>query len=270
MPTPANAQKLHDAIRRRSRTADWYSVTSVNLAIGQGDVAVTPAAARQRLRRSSSTAAPATSRRCSTRSPRRSSRARSCTGRLPKVAGHIDIPPAWYASMLSGFDGVTKTGWYGRRVFDTIDQTKFDIAGKTGTAETSKDASTTPSSWATPPSRTCNGSPRPWSRRPDSAPDTAAPVVDQLFQPLAATGTFPAFAPTIPWLAPPTATTLAPASATTTTTIPGDGRRRAASPTRPSSGRARRPPPHSRRPRVRPPRRAPTPPAGRTDGRALG
>jgi hypothetical protein len=138
----------------------------------------------------------------------------------PVVAGRLDIPPAWRAALLAGVDGVTKNdnGATAAGKFDDIDQTKFDIAGKTGTAQTCN---------------TCWDNAFFTGFAPAAAPrylavamleqagfgaDSAAPVVNDLFLPLSKTGAFPPVTPTIPIAgeAPPT-TRRAPSSTTTTT-----------------------------------------------------
>ena len=138
----------------------------------------------------------------------------------PKVVGHIDIPPAWQAALLAGFDGATKPGGTAAGVFDSIDMTKFDVAGKTGTAQTTQERFDNAWFVGYAPAQNPQWVASTIVEQAGFGAVNAAPVVAQLFQPLAATGTFPTVAPTIPWLAPPTATTLPPSS-TTTTTIPG-------------------------------------------------
>ncbi|HWF22093.1 MAG TPA: penicillin-binding transpeptidase domain-containing protein, partial [Acidimicrobiales bacterium] len=57
----------------------------------------------------------------------------------PKVTGHVDISPANYQAMVTGFEGVITTGT-GSQVFAGWDQAAFTLGGKTGTASVGLDA----------------------------------------------------------------------------------------------------------------------------------
>lgn len=219
VPTPASEVQLAKLIGNKAYDG-WHTGATMNLAIGQGDLDVTPlqlANAYAQFLNGGTRYRPTllykvTEAFAPTKVVYQS---------VPKVAGHVDIPPAWHAAMLAGFDGVTKTGGTAAGKFDNIDQTKFDIAGKTGTAETCTNCFDNAYFVGAAPIPNAQFVAAAMVEAAGFGADTAAPVVSELFQPLAATGTFPLFAPTIPWVAPPTATTLGPSPTSTTTTVPG-------------------------------------------------
>ena len=218
VPTPESEKKLAAVIGNKQYSG-WYSGDSVNLAIGQGDLDVTPlqlANAYSQLVNGGTRYKPTLLYKVT----KAFEPTKVVYKPAPKVVGHIDIPPAWQAALLAGFDGATKPGGTAAGVFDSIDMTKFDVAGKTGTAQTTQERFDNAWFVGYAPAQNPQWVASTIVEQAGFGAVNAAPVVAQLFQPLAATGTFPTVAPTIPWLAPPTATTLPPSS-TTTTTIPG-------------------------------------------------
>ena len=70
---------------------------------------------------------------------------------VPKVTGHVSLPPSVYTPMLAGFEGAIsnpKGTAYGTfRQYAHFSLSQFQIAGKTGTASTSVGALTQPDAW---------------------------------------------------------------------------------------------------------------------------
>jgi penicillin-binding protein 2 len=218
VPTPASEKKLAAIIGNKAYSG-WYSGDSVNLAIGQGDLDVTPlqlANAYSQLVNGGTRYKPTLLYKVT----KAFEPSQVVYKSVPKVVAHVDIPPAWQAALLAGFDGATKPGGTAAGVFDNIDFTKFDVAGKTGTAQTTTERFDNAWFVGYAPAQNPQWVASAIVEQAGFGAVNAAPVVDELFQPLAATGTFPVTPPTIPWVAPPTATTVAPTS-TTTTTVPG-------------------------------------------------
>jgi penicillin-binding protein 2 len=149
----------------------------------------------------------------------------------PKVTGHVDISPANYQAMLTGFEGVITTGT-GSQVFAGWDQAAFTLGGKTGTASVGLDAHGNPqepTSWFV----AFGPNPNPQYvvvseiNEGGYGAQASAPVVRKIFDYLAAHPVAPvALPPTSaamnasgPAALPTTTTTTAPGS--TTTTDPG-------------------------------------------------
>jgi penicillin-binding protein 2 len=59
----------------------------------------------------------------------------------PRVKAQIDLPPAHFDVMMRGFDGVTKSGT-ASSAFSGFDQSLWQVAGKTGTAQVKNKADT--------------------------------------------------------------------------------------------------------------------------------
>jgi penicillin-binding protein 2 len=219
VPTPASEIQLAKAIGNKAYDG-WHTGDSLNLAIGQGDLDVTPlqlANAYAQFANGGTRYQPTLLYKVTDAFEPTKVVYQS----VPKVAGHVDIPPAWHDAMLAGFDGVTKGEGTATGKFDNIDQTKFDIAGKTGTAEIGLNRFDNAFFVGWAPAQDPQWVAAAMVEEAGFGADTAAPVVDEIFQPLASTGNFPVVGPVVPWVAPPTATTLAPSPSTTSTTIPG-------------------------------------------------
>jgi penicillin-binding protein 2 len=141
IPTPQwkkeLAAKLTPGDPERGR---WRSGDSTNVAIGQGDVLVTP------LQRANAYAAFANGGTLYvpqfvlhvTKGP--SPDIVPELAFAPKVIRQVELPPQWRGPMLDGFKGVTTqgTGGTAATTFAGFPQHDFKVAGKTGTAQVNK------------------------------------------------------------------------------------------------------------------------------------
>ena len=108
-PMPESRKELHDANPKAFPNGDWFTGDNVNTAIGQGDVAVTPL----QLANAYATFANGGTVLAAPHRPRshhRSGAARSSSTCRPCRPRHIDLPAAWRAPMLAGFEGVVADG----------------------------------------------------------------------------------------------------------------------------------------------------------------
>ncbi len=133
--SPANRQALHKADPKGYPTGSWYEGDNVNMAIGQGETAVTPL----QLALAYSTFANGGTR----YQPEVGARILTPAGKVvsvvpPKVTGHLDLAPDLRQVMLAGFEGATKArNGTATGSFAGFDQSSFNVAGKTGTADVS-------------------------------------------------------------------------------------------------------------------------------------
>lgn len=133
IPTPETRREMHDRYPKAFPEGNWYSGDNVNLAIGQGEVVVTPLQLAN---------AYATFANGGTRwKPRIGMKVVTQTGKLirelePKVDGKVNLPPAVRDPILSGLLGVTASadGTAGY-VFSGFPLSQYPVAGKTGTAQ---------------------------------------------------------------------------------------------------------------------------------------
>lgn len=233
VPTPEWKRTVHAEDPANYPFADWYTGTNMLLAIGQGDLTVTPlqlANSYALLANGGDQFRPTLLRRVlKPFSDLDESGVPIDPGDVvvdpePEKIGHIDLAPAWRSALMEGFTGVTANPLgTGHSVFEGFPLDTFPVAGKTGTAENGDDPQT--------------GLARPstgWfvGFGPATAPkyvavavleqagygsDAGAPVVRDLFEPVATTGRWPTVEPMIP-SSPPPATT---STTATSSTVPG-------------------------------------------------
>jgi penicillin-binding protein 2 len=117
-------------------TGDWVTGDTVNMAIGQGYLGVTPLqltnlyatignggtlqtphVAQQILR------------------PNASGDWTEVASIAPEPIDHVDLPPGWRGSIMAGLSGVPQPGGTASEAFDGFDLGAFPVAGKTGTAQ---------------------------------------------------------------------------------------------------------------------------------------
>lgn len=133
--SPANRQALYKAHPKDYLTGSWYEGDNVNMAIGQGETAVTPL----QLALAYSTFANGGTR----YQPEIGARILTPTGKVvsvvaPKATGHVALAPDLQQTLLAGFEGATKArNGTATTSFAHFDQTNFNVAGKTGTADVS-------------------------------------------------------------------------------------------------------------------------------------
>jgi penicillin-binding protein 2 len=133
IPDPASRKKLHAENPQAFPTADWFTGDSVNTAIGQGDVAVTPL----QLANAYATFANGGT----LWQPRIALKVTDQAGKVlqsidPVQVRHVDLPPQWRAPMLAGFEGVVgDPAGTAHAAFSGFPLAQFPIAGKTGTAQ---------------------------------------------------------------------------------------------------------------------------------------
>jgi penicillin-binding protein 2 len=126
-------------------TKPWYLGDNVEMAFGQGATLVTPL---------EEAIAYSTFANGGTRyAPELAAGIVSSSGKLvkrytPKVMDHVTYTPGTYAALLSGFEGTvqTPTGT-AYAPFQGFNFTKWDLAGKTGTASVIKNDTIPPTSW---------------------------------------------------------------------------------------------------------------------------
>jgi penicillin-binding protein 2 len=133
IPDPETRKKLHDQNPRAFPNGKWFAGDNVNLAIGQGEMLVTPL----QLANAYATFANGGT----VWAPRVGASIRNQTGEklrdIPAQALHkVDIPPQIYGPILQGLEGVTSDP-RGTAVgaFGGFPQSTFPVAGKTGTAQ---------------------------------------------------------------------------------------------------------------------------------------
>lgn len=227
MPTKARNQKLHkEDPKDYPDPIGWYTGTNMNVAVGQGDVLVTPlqlANAYAQFANGGDRFRPTLLYRVlKPFTAPRPSPSQVLFEPKPVKIGHIDIPADWYATMLAGFAGVTQDGGTAGPQFQGFPQDTFPVAGKTGTAQTGIDPATGKPNFSNafyvgfgPTTRPAYVGVSMFEKAGYGAA-AAAPVVRAMLEPLAGGGTWTKVAPTIPFVAPPASTTTS-----TTSTVPG-------------------------------------------------
>jgi penicillin-binding protein 2 len=135
IPDAESRRKLHDANPVAFPTRDWYTGDNMNLAIGQGELAITP------IQLANAFAVFANG--GTLYAPRVASTVIDVNGNVvrriePRAARTVDIPPAFREPLRRGFEGAiadpdgTAFGAFAGFPLDT-----FPVAGKTGTAQVS-------------------------------------------------------------------------------------------------------------------------------------
>jgi penicillin-binding protein 2 len=133
IPTPETRKQEHQANPKAFPEGGWFAGDNVNLAIGQGETAVTP------LQLANAYAAFANG--GTLYAPHVGGEIVTDLGKIvhkftAKTNGHVDISEGNRNAMLTGFRGVTSFhGGTATAAFSGFNQSNFPIAGKTGTAQ---------------------------------------------------------------------------------------------------------------------------------------
>ncbi|MEA3020179.1 MAG: penicillin-binding protein 2 [Actinomycetota bacterium] len=133
LASPALRAQLHKEKPKVFIEGNWFAGDNVSLAIGQGELTVTPIQLAN---------AYATFANNGTRfSPNIALRVQSQTGQVqrqlaPRVAGHVDIPSPLRDTIMAGFTGaVSDPAGTAYNAFQGFPLGQYPIAGKTGTAQ---------------------------------------------------------------------------------------------------------------------------------------
>lgn len=230
VPTPARVRKMYEEHPDEFLDGNWYTGTSLNLAIGQGDLLVTPlqlANAYGQFANGGDRFRPTLLLRVVTPFARLDASgvpidpADVVAQPGPTKIGHVDLPAAWHDAMLQGFTGVTQSpGGTGYSVFQGFPFDRFSVGGKTGTAQTGHDSSgrekfSNAFFVGFGPAEDANYVGVAILEEAGYGASAAAPVVRAMFEPIATSGRWPKVEPEIPSVPPPPTTT------TTTTTRRG-------------------------------------------------
>ncbi|MFN2608340.1 MAG: penicillin-binding protein 2 [Acidimicrobiales bacterium] len=135
IPDPDNRKKAYDANPGLFSTRDWFTGDNMNMAVGQGDDAVSP----MQLADAYATFANGGT----LYSPHVGESVVDLDGQVvrqvpPKVLRKVDLPPSVHDPMLQGFEGaVADPKGTAYPAFTGFPLATFPIAGKTGTAEVS-------------------------------------------------------------------------------------------------------------------------------------
>lgn len=244
VPSPHRRAELHRANPKAFPDGEWYTGSNLNLAIGQGDLLVTPlqlvnayaqfSNGGNRYRptlllrvlkpfsKVSKTGVPV-------------NRADVVVEPAPKQIGHIDLPPDWRAAMLQGFTGVTQSpAGTASSIFAGFPFSNFSVAGKTGTAQTGVDPATGRTKFSNAffvgfgPTSSPQYAGVAILEQAGYGASAAAPVVRAMLEPIAKNGRWPTAKPTIP-IVPPrpkrtstsTSSTVAPRAEGPATTLGG-------------------------------------------------
>lgn len=231
VPTPERLRALVKKYPNDYSDPNWYTGTSLNLAIGQGDLVVTPlqlANAYGQFANGGDRYRPTLLLRVlkpfaplhddgSPVDP-----ADVITEAKPVKIGHIDLQPDWHAAMLQGFTGVTQSpGGTGYSAFQGFPFDRFPIAGKTGTAQTVAGKFSNAFFVGFGPTDDTRYVGVATLEQAGYGAAAAAPVVRAMLEPVATTGTWPTVQPTIPSVPPPATRTAAPTTTAPATSEPG-------------------------------------------------
>ena len=141
IPSPKWLAAYCDQVGCSEDASEWRTGKNVNMAIGQGEVLVTPlqlAAAYATLGNGGTRWVPQVAREV----------VDGVTGEVkrrvePKAAGTVEIMPAWRAAMVDGLVGVTtREGGTAVGAFTGFPSATYPVAAKTGTAQVSRKAPT--------------------------------------------------------------------------------------------------------------------------------
>lgn len=142
IPTPEQRKVQYDANPGAFLERNWFTGDNVNMAIGQGDVAVTPL----QLANSYATFANGGTRyapNIATKITRAGSENTVKRTFEARINGNIDLPAEWRDPLMQGLLGVTASGSgtaFG--TFQGFPLAEFPVAGKTGTAQVNGKADT--------------------------------------------------------------------------------------------------------------------------------
>ncbi len=239
VPTPARRKKLHDEHPDAFPTEDWYTGDNLNLAIGQGDLLVTPlqlANAYGQFANGGDRYQPTLLLRVlkpfaeldASGAP--VDKSDVVSEPAPVKIGHVDLQPDWHAAMMQGFSGVTQSTsprGTASEVFAGFPFDRFPVAGKTGTAQTGKDPETGKEKFSNAffvgfgPTTDARYVGVATLEEAGYGAAAAAPVVRAMLEPVATTGRWPTVAPVVP-SSPPPPTTSTTTTTSTTSTLPGE------------------------------------------------
>lgn len=133
VPDPESRKKTHDANPTAFPTRDWFTGDNLNLAVGQGDLVVSP------VQLANAYAAFANG--GTVYAPRIASAVLDPSGRVlrkidTQTLQTVDLPPSVRAPLLAGFEGaVADPDGTAFAAFQGFPLEEFSVAGKTGTAE---------------------------------------------------------------------------------------------------------------------------------------
>ena len=142
IPTPEQRKAQYDANPGAFLERNWFTGDNVNMAIGQGDVAVTPL----QLANSYATFANGGTRyapNIATKITRAGSENTVKRTFEPRINGEVALPPEYRDALLEGLIGVTsRAGGTAFGTFQGFPLIEFPVAGKTGTAQVNGKADT--------------------------------------------------------------------------------------------------------------------------------
>ena len=133
IPDAESRKKLHDANPEAFPTRDWYTGDNMNLAIGQGELAITP------IQLANAFAAFANG--GTLYAPRVASSVVDLARKVvrevePRVTHKVDVPPTFHQPLLAGFQGaIADPDGTAFGAFAGFPLDRFPVAGKTGTAQ---------------------------------------------------------------------------------------------------------------------------------------
>ncbi|MBS1848292.1 MAG: penicillin-binding protein 2 [Actinobacteria bacterium] len=208
VPTPERRAKQHRDNPKAFPDGGWYTGSNLNLAIGQGDLLVTPlqlasaygqfAAGGDRYRptlllRVVKAFAPLSA----DGTPKNASDL--IVQPAPVKTGHVDLQPDWRAAMLQGFTGVTQSsGGTAADTFTGFPFDRFSIAGKTGTAQLTGNKFSNAFFVGFGPTSDPGYVGVAVLEQAGYGASAAAPVVRSMFEPIATDGGWTTAQPTIP------------------------------------------------------------------------
>ena len=131
VPDPETRKRLHDANPKAFPNGKWFSGDNVNLAIGQGELVITPLQLANAYASFANGGTVWVPRIGASIDDQAGHKLRDIS---PQALHKIDIPPAVYGPILQGLEGVTTRGT-AAGAFAGFPMASFPVAGKTGTAQ---------------------------------------------------------------------------------------------------------------------------------------
>jgi penicillin-binding protein 2 len=131
VPDPETRKRLHDANPKAFPNGKWFSGDNVNLAIGQGELVITPLQLANAYATFANGGTVWVPRIGASIDDQAGHKLRNIA---PQALHKIDIPPDIYGPILQGLQGVTTRGT-AAGAFAGFPQASFPVAGKTGTAQ---------------------------------------------------------------------------------------------------------------------------------------
>ncbi|MBI2711181.1 MAG: hypothetical protein HYX34_16040 [Actinobacteria bacterium] len=164
----------------------WYAGDNMNIAIGQGDVLATPLQLANGYATFANGGFLWTPQVVLQVKP--AGRSSVVKGFQAKAVRRVDLPPQWREPMLTGFEGVTsQPGGTARTTFAGFPQDRFQVAGKTGTAQVQGKADTS-LFVGFGPSRAAQYVAVAILEESGFGAQAAGPLVRRIFEPIALTG----------------------------------------------------------------------------------